>query len=208
MNRNADLQGLYAIVLAAGASRRLGSPKQLLELGGKTLIEHAIAGARAICDSRVVVVLGAFSDRIRPRLEDDAVSIVENSAWESGMASSLKAGLRALPADCEAALILLSDQPKISVPDLERLAHTWTEAADRIVASGYGGTVGVPAVFPRATFGELERLSGDSGARQVLRDAGDAVIAVPLPAAAFDVDDEATARQLSAGQSRNAQERA
>lgn len=200
MKTNADPHGLYAIVLAAGASRRLGTPKQLLGFRGKTLIEHAISNARTICSSRVVAVLGAFSNRIRPLVESSPVSIVENSDWESGMASSLRAGLHALPPGCKAVLILLCDQPKISTADLKTLAAAWAEHPDRIVASRYDDVIGVPAIFPRSAFAKLDRLSGDSGARKVLKEAEGTLIAVPLAAAAFDVDDQTTAQQLKSSE--------
>ncbi len=183
-----------AIVLAAGGSRRMGRPKQLLPFGGGTLLRHA---CRTVLDTPfrpVVVVLGAEAERCREEIGHLPVQVVVNPHWDDGMAGSLRAGIEALEGDAsvEAALVVLADQPRVTADDLVRLAALAT--ADVPAAAGYGEVVGVPAVFPRRLFGELKALEGDTGARKVL--ARHAPALLPLPGAGLDLDTPADYARL------------
>ena len=174
-----------AVVLAAGASTRLGEPKQLAMLAGETLLERAVRTAREAGCEPAVVVLGAAAERIRERcrLGDSVVAV--NADWQSGMASSIRAGLAAIEG-AEGLVLMTCDQPAVTAEHLRALMATGA-----VTASAYAGRRGVPAYFPAASFGELGKLQGDAGARELLRDAG----AVELAGGELDVD---TAADLAA----------
>jgi CTP:molybdopterin cytidylyltransferase MocA len=160
-----------AIVLAAGASRRLGQPKQLLMYGNETLLDRAIRLAREAGAFPVVVVLGAHIHIIRASISfKNAVSVVNNH-WEQGISTSIHEGLRTLDEaapDTTGALLLSCDQPRLTSTHLRALIETFTAQGDAaIAASTYAGVLGVPAVFPRAVFPELLALRGDTGARSL-----------------------------------------
>lgn len=175
------MQPIAGIILAAGASRRLGEPKQLVRLSGETLLQRAVrVAAEAGCDP-ILVILGAASEAILAHAALPPAQVVLNPAWEEGMASSLRAGLDALPPGTEAALVMTCDQPAVTPEHLRRLA---AEAPGEPVASAYAGRRGVPAYFPSATFAELLTLSGDQGARRLLA----AARALDLPGGEVDVD--------------------
>ena len=179
-----------AVVLAAGASARLGFPKQLIVHEGEPLVRRiALAVVEAGADP-VVVVLGANADTIAPVLEGlDSVRAIVNHGWSKGLASSLATGIASVFADdrCEAVLITLADQPLVDAAALKRLMAAF-DAEHRIVASAYDDTIGVPAVFAREHAEELMRLSGDTGASGWLRGRAGEVTRIPLGGAARDID--------------------
>jgi molybdenum cofactor cytidylyltransferase len=187
---------LWTIVLAAGESQRLGQPKQLVRWRGDTLVGHAAGIARALCAGRVLVVVGAHAVAVEAAVATQAPLLVSNPQWAEGLASSLRAGIRALPADCAGVLLLTCDQPLVPRAALDTLVQRWMANPDAVVASAYAGTVGIPAVLPARTFPALMQLSGDSGARAVLRAEGARIETVSVPEAAFDVDDESALRAL------------
>jgi molybdenum cofactor cytidylyltransferase len=194
--RPADLR---AILLAAGSATRFGSPKLLAPWRGRPMLLHAIDTLLEVvhCD-RLVVVLGADADRLEPLVQQAAVSVVLNPDHASGMASSLRAGLASVPPECPAVLLALADQVAITPDDLRCLIDHWLEQPARIAAAGYDGIVGVPAIFPATMFEELRGVTGDRGAREVLRRGAGQVDVVAMPAAAVDVDTPADLQSLGA----------
>lgn len=192
---------LPAIVLAAGASRRLGRPKQLLELAGETLLARTIRVAREAGADPALVVLGAHANTIAASVALETVVTVLNSQWEEGMASSIHAGLRVLASCAPSAagvLIMGCDQPRLSTSHLRSLVEAFDSGpASRIAASVYAETRGIPAVFPRAWFPRLLLLEGDKGARGVLSDPANAVIEVPFPGGEIDLDTPADLDHLA-----------
>lgn len=201
--KDGALPGLAGLVLAAGASTRLGQPKQRVQWRGKTLLTRAVEQALAVCGGPVTVVLGAHAGELRIDLKPLCAAhvrlrLVRNPTWHDGIGSSLACGIRAQQPAAEppsAVLILLCDQPAVRTAELHKLASRWRAAPGRPVAASYGGAPGVPAIFPRRDFAALERLSGDAGARQLLVAATD-LQTVPLPAAALDVDTPADLDRL------------
>lgn len=178
-----------AIILAAGASTRLGQPKQLIRLGTETLLERAVRVALDAGCFPVVVVLGAEASRIRDGSNLREASVAVNDAWPEGMAASIKAGLEAVRTaltkvgagrEIQGAVLLVCDQPAVTAAHLRDLiSHP-----DEIAASEYAGRRGAPAYFPVSSFAALGQLTGDYGARELLRDAR----AIPLPHGELDID--------------------
>jgi molybdenum cofactor cytidylyltransferase len=194
---NAAIDNVYAIILAAGASSRMGRPKQLLEWRKRPLLEHAVANARAVLAERVIVVLGANAEAIQTTIDLSAVTSIVNPDWQEGMASSIRVGIRALPESAEAALILLCDQPLINAAHIGKLLNGWQSAPTWIVASQYHHSVGVPALFPAEYFGDLLGLSGDRGAKPLLMKFENSLLKIPLPEAELDVDSEGDFERLA-----------
>ncbi len=185
---NAGNADFYAIILAAGASSRLGSPKQLALWQGRPLLEHAIDNAVTLLPGHTFVVLGAHAETIQTTIDLTRTVPIFNPAWQEGIASSIRSGIDALPASAKAALILLCDQPLINRAALQALLTAAQRFPARIIASHYYQSVGVPALFPAGYFPELMNLQGDRGAKAVLLKFIDELMTIPLPQAEFDVD--------------------
>src|SRR6185295_17934563 len=116
---------LAGLLLAAGGSRRLGRPKQLLVHRGRTLVEAAADAALAVCNDAVIAVLGAFRDEVEAQLAPRELLIASNSQWREGIGTSLAAGVARLPASCDGVLVLLCDQPRVTQDDLRALVAAW-----------------------------------------------------------------------------------
>jgi molybdenum cofactor cytidylyltransferase len=175
------------IILAAGSSSRMGLPKQLLQLHGKSLLRHAADTALAAHPAEVVAVLGFESDRMKHELDDLPVRVVLNPAWQDGIASSVLEGIRALPESVETALMMLCDQPFITTELLIRLITCCSDKRP-IAATGYEQSAGVTACFKRSLFPELQQLSGDQGAKGVINKDLTRVTTIPFDAANIDID--------------------
>jgi molybdenum cofactor cytidylyltransferase len=178
----------HVLVLAAGAARRFGAPKQLARLGGEPLLLRAVTRATEVAGHAVSVVLGAHAADIAPLLRNSPATVVVNRNWEEGIASSLRAGVAQLPGSTGAVLVMLADQVAVTTFDLQRLISTWRQQPDMLVAATYEGQVGVPAIFPAHAFSALLELRGDMGARRVLQRLADRCIRLPMPHAGVDVD--------------------
>lgn len=173
------MKRIAGVVLAAGMSRRLGRPKQLLHLGDRTVIEHVVARARASVLDEIIVVIGARADDVRRVLVDDAVQVVMNERFADGQGTSLAAGIRALGDDVDAAVILLGDQPGISSPVINGIVAARRTAGASIVMAEYGDELGHPVLFGREHFPALMALEGDHGGRDIIRRHTADVLTVP-----------------------------
>lgn len=187
-DRAPALSGLHAIVLAAGASTRFGSPKQLVRIGERPLLNAAVGRAAEIVGQAVLVVLGAHAAELTPLLKHSPATIVINRDWREGLGSSIRAAVARLPTSCTGVLLLLADQAAVTAADLRRLVDAWNRYPQGITAAAYATTLGVPAIFPRWLFAELGELKGDVGAKLLLRRHEDRVTRVPMASAAFDLD--------------------
>jgi CTP:molybdopterin cytidylyltransferase MocA len=183
-------------VLAAGASRRLGRPKQLLMHRGQPLV---VAAAECACQSQAsacAVISGAHAGAVSAALSGLAIELVANPDWSEGVASSIRAATRwAKARSCQALIIALCDQPKLTAQHLDRLIGEY----DRCllpVASYYARKNAVPALFPEASFDDLLALSGDAGASALLNGGGSPVTRVAWPDGEFDVDTADAERRL------------
>ncbi|MCE5233747.1 MAG: nucleotidyltransferase family protein [Mizugakiibacter sp.] len=175
------------VLLAAGASRRLGRPKQLVAIDGEPLVRRAARLALATVPADAVVVLGADATAVAAAVRGLAVRPLRAPGWEHGMGASLRAGLDALAPACAGALVLLCDQPALDAAHLEALLAAWRLDPAGAAASAYAGVLGVPAVLPRAWFPHVDA-GADRGARDLLRSRAAAVRAVPRAALADDLD--------------------
>ncbi|WP_097461074.1 nucleotidyltransferase family protein [Mangrovitalea sediminis] len=173
------------LILAAGASSRMGCPKQLLTLGGRTLLDSVIALARGVSCS-VWVVTGCRGPLIRYRTQVRPHHWVHNAEWASGMASSLQAGLKALPVKSPGVLVLLVDQPGVAQAHLRDLLAAAERKPDSAIASGLNGRPVVPAYLPSRMWPSIASLRGDVGARALLSKVDPYII--PCPAAGLDLD--------------------
>lgn len=177
------------MVLAAGGSRRLGAPKQLLTWRGTSLVRRAVAAALGAGCHPVYVVVGNRAGEVTAELSGEDAVIVENPAWEQGLSSSIAAGVRAATSGTppDALLLVLVDQPHLSAELLGRLLGAFDGG---IAACRYAGTLGVPAVFGSEYFPALTRLTGDRGARALLEVQSEAehVRSVAWEEGAIDID--------------------
>jgi molybdenum cofactor cytidylyltransferase len=196
-----DTHTTAVMILAAGASSRLGTPKQMLPVNGETLLARAARTALAAHPDRVVVVLGAHADACQLALAGLPVEIVVHSGWAEGQASSLRAGLahlQATGAPPDAAVIMLCDQPRVSHELLSTLRARYRATGAPVVASRYdNGVVGPPALFDRSLFAELHALTGDVGARRVIEAHVARLETIPFPGGTIDIDTPADANGLA-----------
>jgi molybdenum cofactor cytidylyltransferase len=179
---------LHILVLAAGASTRLGQPKQLVKLGGRPALHRVVSNCVSVAGSAVTVVIGANAKEMTHLLGHSPASVVVNRHWEEGIGASIRRGLAALPTTCEAAMIVLGDQVALTDDDLRRLVSAWKQEEGVIAAAVYDHHVGVPAIFPRICFSELAQLRGDQGARLILERNSYRLARVPMANAAVDLD--------------------
>lgn len=191
-----------AIILAAGGSARMGSPKQLLKFEGTTLIRRAASSAIESGCRPVIIVTGAASEDVRGELDGLDVLEIFNSEWQTGMASSIKASIGSVltrEPQIDAVVVMLSDQPHVTAEVIKRLIDAYVTTSKPIVASSYGEDFGVPALFDKKHFDELYELEGDRGAKAIIKKhAGDAEL-VDFPEGVIDVDTPDDLRRLKSG---------
>ena len=174
-----------AVILAAGASCRLGKPKQLVELFGEPLLRRTASTVLVGCKP-VLVVLGSQAEKVGVSLAGLPVTIVTNKEWQEGVASSIRVGVRALPANAEGVFLFTCDQIALNNVVLMRLLKTQSCHNESVIACEYSGIRGVPAYFPNKYFSKLKALRGDHGAGRFLQ--VDSVVAVPFPKGEYDID--------------------
>jgi molybdenum cofactor cytidylyltransferase len=168
------------IVLAAGSSLRMGQPKQLLSVGGRPLLEHVVAAACGAQLDDVVVILGADHELITQRVGWGRARLLVNPDHASGMSSSLRVGLAALGSDAECAMVIMGDQLGVSSGLLDRLLEVYAVSRRPAAALSVGGLLQPPVVLRRDLWGEVMALSGDVGARSLIRSRPEAVAPLVL----------------------------
>ena len=188
------------LLLAAGASTRMGRPKQLLPYHGRTLLRHAAETAVAAGCAPIVLVTGALHDELLAEIVGLPILAVHNPDWETGMASYIRAGLAAVAAAApRAVLVMLTDQPLVTPELLRQLIVQQHATQAPIVAAAYGETLGVPAIFDKSLLPELLKLQGAQGAGRLIARLGAAVGQVAFPAGLLDVDTPAQYTALLQG---------
>jgi len=189
------------LILAAGQASRMGRTKQMLQFDGKTLVQRSLENA-INTRTPAMVILGANKDEILPTIQGYSVKIVINENWTKGISSSLIAGvnsaLNSIP-DLDGVLITLADQPHITASHLKTILGAVGNSM--IIATEYHGIQGVPAYIPKKYFKQLEQLTGDEGAKVLIKEYSSQVKSIPFPAAAFDIDTEEDWKDFSEGSS-------
>lgn len=180
------------IILAAGSSSRLGTPKQNLIYKGQTLLQRAIQTAlTSVCSDNVVVVLGANESAIRQEISDQLVHVVHNPDWQEGMASSIRLGvaelIRMQPL-LRGVILMLCDQPFVDPLLIYQLTEKRVESDNGIIACSYRGTLGVPVLFDASYFPQLLMLQGKEGAKKLVKAFPNDVATVSFPLGAIDID--------------------
>ncbi len=155
------------MVLAAGASRRMGTPKQLLRLAGETILGRTLRNVRASEVSEIVLVLGHAAESVEKEISIEGLKVVRNQDYQQGMGTSLRTGLAAVSGEAGAALIVLADQPFVSPETLNQLISCHQETKPQIIIPMYQGFRGNPVLLDRSVFAELQGLTGDVGCRAI-----------------------------------------
>lgn len=179
---------VHVVVLAAGAGTRFGGTKQLVRVNGRPLMHTIVSRAVELSGHSVTVVLGSHAGELAPLLKHSPASVVVNRDWAEGVASSIRSGLAQMPATADGVLLMFADQAAVSSEDLKRLAGAWRRDTNSIVAAQYAGALGMPALFPRWCFRELQELRGDRGAQLLLSRHAERVMRLPMPSAEVDID--------------------
>ncbi|WP_433965854.1 nucleotidyltransferase family protein [Tunturiibacter gelidiferens] len=172
------MRRIGAVILAAGASRRLGQPKQLVKVGAENLLERSVRVAHEAGFSPVIVVLGASAESIEAACELGDAGVLINESWSEGMGASVRVGVGALR-DVDGCVLMTCDMPGVTAAHLRNLS-----ASGEVAGSAYDGRRGVPAYFPASLFKDLMELRGDAGAKDLLRSAQ----CVALAGGQLDVD--------------------
>ena len=190
------------IILAAGSSSRFGNTKQLLHFKGKTLLKHTIEAAAEAGAQPVVVVTGANADEISKEIKNEKVEIVFNENWDQGMASGIVIGLKnaiILNKELEKVIITVCDQPFVSSSLFQQLIQQQTKNKKHIVASAYADTIGTPALFTSKYFPALIGLTGDQGAKGLLKKYSEDLATVDFPDGYIDIDTQKDYENLLKG---------
>ena len=184
-------QNIGIVILAAGSSTRMGTPKQLLRYQGRSLLRHTIEVAIASVCQPIIVVLGAYAQLIKPDISQLSIQIVENLQWNKGICSSIKVGIQEIKTsypEVEAVIVTLCDQPFISTEIINQLALAYHSTSKPIIACEYAETLGVPALFSDCLFLELMTITGGEGAKQVIKKHSQEVFSIFFPEGATDID--------------------
>jgi len=186
---------LSILIPAAGASRRLGQPKQLVLYQGKSLILRAIENAQSLSPGEIIVVTGANANAVKKVVQKTSAVCVHNPDWAGGMGASIAVGAATADKDAAGLMILLCDQWRLKREDLQSLAEIWQADTSRIVCAETEGWCGPPVIFPSPCFAALRNLQGDGGAHSILAANSRLLTPVPMNNAASDLD---TPAQLNA----------
>lgn len=179
------------IILAAGASSRLGEPKQKVLFKGKTLLQRTVDTALHSACRPVIIVLGAYSDEIQAEIKSEDVIIYHNPQWEEGMASSIRLGIEVLKktaSEVSDVIIMVCDQPFADTYLLNLMINKKAITGKEIVACSYKNTLGVPVLFDKKFFPELLSLEGEEGAKKLILKHKECVADIPFPPGSFDID--------------------
>ena len=170
---------VIGLVLAAGGSKRLGTPKQLLPYGDATLLDHVLATARECGFDQLLCVIGGSAEAVRERVDLTGASVVENQSFGEGCSSSIAAALTSVDPRADVLLLMLGDQPGVTAATVRTLIGRRGEA--KLAACAYEDGRGHPLAFARSTFDELAALHGDKGVWKLLDRHAEAVVDVPVP---------------------------
>ncbi|MFC2186135.1 NTP transferase domain-containing protein [Fulvivirgaceae bacterium LMO-SS25] len=186
---NSIIDNVAIAILAAGESKRMGSPKAFLQIEGETLLDRTIATAKSTNAQNIFLITGAYHNEMLQVANMAGIKVLFNEDWQEGMSSSLRRAIEAVGdlSNLKGLLVLLIDQPYVDRELLKLLISKFEENPEKPVTSFYKNVNGVPAIFPRVLWNDLLEISGDKGARQLLQKRED-VISIPFPKGAIDLD--------------------
>lgn len=189
------------LILAAGESRRMGQAKQLLPFGKTTLLGHSLRICQGSRIGPVWIVLGARAEKIRQSLPEGDYQVVVNEAWKEGMGASISVGVKAIELDRQVSevMIVLADQMKLTSKSLQDFHALYVDSDKSIAVSMSKVGPGPPSIFDRQWFGELSSLSGDQGAKVVIRSNYSEVLQIIHDAAEKDIDTPEDYKRLTGG---------
>ena len=198
-NSNAS-KNIAVLLLAAGGSSRLGTPKQLLPYGDQTLIRYMVKMAVNSKANPVMVVLGAHADDIVKKIENNKAKVVINNEWQEGMASSIRTGINYLMQEqptAQGAILMVCDQPFVTSQLLNDLIDAHQQTGKPIITCSYANTFGPPTLFHKSIFPDLLQLKGDVGARSILQQHVKDVESIEFPRGSRDIDTKADYEEIS-----------
>lgn len=185
------MKNIAILVLAAGKSSRMNSIKQLEKINHKTLLELTLEKIQCIYASTLFCVVGANADKIKSETKTRNIQFIENTNFENGLSSSIVSGMKYFKNKkyhFDGVFILLADQPAIKISYLEDMLHLFEQKKDIIIASNYGQTLGVPAIFPKKYFADLLLIKGDKGAKEFINKKKNEVLFSTIPTDFLDID--------------------
>lgn len=194
------MMGVSVIILAAGAARRMNQAKMLLPFEEHTILETIIGKAKEIKPDHICVVTGYYHNQIVAKVSDHEICFVYNEQWEQGMSTSIKKGLGFLTSqdsNIPQLLIMVADQPYISTSLLQKMLQLQIQSNKSIVAACYAGVAGTPVLFQSKHFSNLEKLTGDKGARSILQQYPDDLVTIDFPLGKIDIDTVEDFQKLS-----------
>lgn len=171
---------IAAAILAAGTSSRLGTPKQLLDLGGQPVLAHTLAAVRQSSVDIILVILGYQREQIEQRVDLSGTTVLDNQDYASGQSSSVRCAVEKVPNDVDALVFILGDQPLVEPKVIDALVKAHRENHVKIAQPVYAEGRGNPILIGRELFPELDRLRGDQGARPLLHEHRDIVVTVDV----------------------------
>lgn len=187
------MKGLSVLILAAGAARRMNRAKMLLPFENATILQTIIDRTKEIKPDTICIVTGFYHEEILKKIPNDQLHFLYNAEWEEGMAGSIKKGiifLRTLNPDLQSVLIMVADQPYITTSLLNEMISLQEQTQKGIIAAGYAGIQGTPALFQKNYFSRLENLVGDKGASSILQQYTGDLATVSFPLGTIDIDTE------------------
>jgi molybdenum cofactor cytidylyltransferase len=187
---------LSILIPAAGASERLGQAKQLVKYKGTSLLQNAVNTSFSLDPREIIVVTGANAEAVKNAVLQPPVNWIHNPNWCNGIGGSIALGATAISPESTGLMILLCDQWKIQVSDLQLLAETWQCDPERIVCANAEGINMPPVIFPAGYFNQLTKLEGSQGARSLLVNHPESLTAVPIKNAAIDLDTQSQLGEL------------
>jgi molybdenum cofactor cytidylyltransferase len=198
--------GVAAVVLAGGMSRRMGTPKQLLRMGGETILQRTLKNVRDSNVSEIILVLGHAADEVRETIATQGLKVVINPEYQQGMGTSLRSGLAAVDAAAKAAIIVLADQPWVRSETLNSLIACHQERKPQIIVPTHRGFRGNPVLLDHSVFAEVQTLNGDVGCRAIFGDHTEGIFKLPVddPGILLDIDSRDDLENLSGTAERDA----
>jgi molybdenum cofactor cytidylyltransferase len=181
-------KSVFAAVLAAGASSRFGSSKQLAEINGVSLVRQALDSAVAACGANTVLVVGHDWKAVSAMCTASPGFLIVNNNYSDGLGTSVAQAVRSIQHAADAIIVMLADQALVTAEHVQAITAAWCGADNEIVATAFEETIGPPVLFPRACFDELAALQGDAGGRHLLSDDRFTVKTIVFEPAAVDID--------------------